>query len=321
MTWIGWQIDYLLLLQNFRDISHHVFDNFFLIVSNLGLPEITFFLLFSIYWCYNKKIGMYMIYCFAFSYMMNIFLKMTACIYRPWILDSRVQPLEEALPSATGYSFPSGHTAGATSCWGSLAIAFWNNKWIRFFSLSIILIVMFSRNYLGVHTPQDIIVSFIVTFGLIYGVKKIFDIIETKKYGFDVFIVVIAILCVLLGLYINFKTYPMDYVDGKLLYDANIPRLSSIARLFNLFGLMFGCYLEMKLLKFDPKKGGVIRKIARVIIGIFILGLIENQFKSFLYATMDHQVAKCLTRFVAGFFLTFLYPCFIKLFDFIILKK
>ena len=46
---------------------------------------------------------------------------------------------------------------------------------------------------------------------------------------------------------------------------------------------MFGCYLEIKILNFDPTKGGIIRKILRVLIGILILVLIENQFKSFLY--------------------------------------
>ena len=320
MSWMSWQIDYLLLLQNFREFSHGIFDNFFLGVSELGLTGITFFILFSVYWCYNKKIGMYMVYCFATAYMMNIFLKMSFCIYRPWLLDAKVHPVEQAVPGATGYSFPSGHTSGGTSTWGSFAVSFWKNKWIRYSSLAVIFLVMLSRNYLGVHTPQDVVVSFLVTFGLVLVVKKIFDIAETKKYGYGVFISIITILLILLGLYVTFKTYPMDYVNGNILYDPSSQKLSNVARLFNLFGLMFGCYLEMKVLKFDPKVGGIIRKIARLAIGIFILTLIEGQFKGFLEGCMDHQIAKCLDRFIAGFFLTFLYPCFIKFNEFIISK-
>ena len=62
MNWMSWQINYLLLLQNFRDFSNHIFDNFFILVSKIGLMEIILVLLFVVYWCYNKKIGMYMIY-------------------------------------------------------------------------------------------------------------------------------------------------------------------------------------------------------------------------------------------------------------------
>ena len=147
--------------------------------------------------------------------MMNIFLKMTACIYRPYFLDSRLVPLEHP----TGYSFPSGHTARVTSCFGSFAFVFWKNKWIRYSSIVIIFLVMFSRNYLGVHTPQDVIVSFIITFLLVFIIKRIFDIAKTKKYGFFVLTFVTTILCILLIVYLNFKTYPIDYINGKIVYD------------------------------------------------------------------------------------------------------
>ena len=40
-------------------------------------------------------------------------LKITFRIPRPWVLDPLFEPVESAIEGATGYSFPSGHTAAA----------------------------------------------------------------------------------------------------------------------------------------------------------------------------------------------------------------
>ena len=111
MSWLGWQIDYLLFLQNFRDLSHHIFDNFFLTITLFGQIFIPMSIICLIYWCINKKTGFYVLSTYLYGFLVNIFLKTTACIYRPWLLDSRVKPLTQAIAGATGYSFPSGHTS------------------------------------------------------------------------------------------------------------------------------------------------------------------------------------------------------------------
>ena len=321
MNWFGWQIDYLLFLQNFRDLTNHIFDNFFFTMSDFGIATVTYFLLFGVYWCVNKKIGSFMINCFALSYMANIFLKLTFCIYRPWIIDSRVKPLEKAFLTAPGYSFPSGHTAGATSCWGSFAASYWNNKIIRYSSLAIILLVMLSRNYLGVHTPQDVIVSFVVGIAFIIGIKKLFDFMDKKEDRYGYFIVFAFITVILFGLYIYFKPYPIDFVNGELLYDPTGVKLSSIARIFNLFGLIFGCYLELKLINFKAEHGGIIEKICRLGLGLYILNLLDLNLADILGGFVDYQAGKCAAYFILGLFPTFIYPCFIKLFEKLTLKK
>ena len=52
----------------------------------------------------------------------NGFLKVTACVYRPWIRDARIVPDSAALAEATGYSFPSGHSMNGASLYGGGAI-------------------------------------------------------------------------------------------------------------------------------------------------------------------------------------------------------
>lgn len=320
MNWIAWQIDYLLLLQNFREITHHIFDSFFLFVTNFGVGEITLVLLFGIYWCVNKKAGIYMLHCYTISYLMNIFLKMSFCIYRPWILDSRIHPLKEALGWAQGYSFPSGHTSGVVSTWGSLAASFWKNKWVRYISIFTIFAVMLSRNYLGVHTPQDVIVSFFVTVFILFAVKRLFERIEKNKEHYSYFIVTITLSCLALGLYVYLKNYPIDYANGIMLYNPYPEQLRSITRIFNLFGLMFGCFLEQHFVNFNPEKGGAIEKILRLVIGLLLYHSIENYGIMFLANFFDFQISKCIMLFISGLFVTLLYPLLMQYIQNLIVK-
>ena len=70
----------------------------------------------------DKKLGKYLFISFAGSNLIASFAKMFACINRPWILDSRVQPVKDALPSAQGYSFTSGHTTNGTVIFAGTAL-------------------------------------------------------------------------------------------------------------------------------------------------------------------------------------------------------
>lgn len=69
--------------------------------------------------------------------------------------------MEEAVAGAGGYSMPSGHTARTAATWGVAGYSAWKKalRGIAAFCLSIVAVVMFSRNYLGVHTPQDVFVA------------------------------------------------------------------------------------------------------------------------------------------------------------------
>ncbi|MCD8378353.1 MAG: hypothetical protein LUB59_06160, partial [Candidatus Gastranaerophilales bacterium] len=64
MNWLGWQIDYLLLLQNFRELTGHIFDSFFLVITMFGEVYIPLVTIAFLYWCLNKKIGVYMLWCY-----------------------------------------------------------------------------------------------------------------------------------------------------------------------------------------------------------------------------------------------------------------
>ncbi|MEG1990419.1 MAG: phosphatase PAP2 family protein [Clostridia bacterium] len=100
------------------------------------------------------------------------------------IIFTRQRPINLMLVKEAGYSFPSGHAMTSIAFYGLLI--YFSNKYmknkyikniIKFVLTLLIILIGFSRLYLGVHYPSDVIAGFIL--GYIY--LKLF-ILSMKKY-------------------------------------------------------------------------------------------------------------------------------------------
>lgn len=66
----------------------------------------------------------------------------------------------------SGYSFPSGHAMASAALGLAIAVALWNSRWRWWgtgFATAYVLFVGFSRLYLGVHYPSDVIAGWLVS--------------------------------------------------------------------------------------------------------------------------------------------------------------
>ena len=126
-----------------------------------------------IMWCINKRYGYRFLGIFMLGSFLQQALKAAFMIPRPWIIDPTFQAVANAIPAASGYSFPSGHTLTACITLGGLAMLI-KKKWAYACALILTLLVAFSRMYLGVHTLLDVSVGFLlgvlvlVFFGLMF---------------------------------------------------------------------------------------------------------------------------------------------------------
>lgn len=148
------------LLKAIATIRSPFLDQIVNIVTHLG--DETFFTVIGmfVFWCVNKKWGYRFMILGLSGTALNQLLKAIFLIPRPWVLDPSFSIVEAAREAADGYSFPSGHTQSAAAVFGTLAV--WlNKKWSTALCIALILLVGFSRMYLGVHTPLDVDVSLI----------------------------------------------------------------------------------------------------------------------------------------------------------------
>lgn len=139
-------------------------DIFFQAVTWIGQELFVVAVICWLFWCADKKLAYSLGFAYFFSGLLVQGLKIAFRVPRPWILDPGFLPVASAMPGATGYSFPSGHTQSVTAMFGTLAFHLKKPR-LKVLCFGVIAAVMLSRMYLGVHTPADVGVSFLLTLG------------------------------------------------------------------------------------------------------------------------------------------------------------
>lgn len=218
---------FLYLLEKIRN---PVFDFFFSLITHIG--EETVFLVIAIlfFWCINKREGYYILITGLVGTLVNQFLKLVCKVRRPWVKDPSFTIVESAKEQATGYSFPSGHTQNVAGTFGAIG-AYCSKKWIRISAIVVIVLVSFSRMYLGVHTPWDVLASLGIAAVLIFGLYPLFKNEERFNKAMPYIVAVSFILSFAFIMYVL-------YAPGYTFSDVNYK--SAMKNAYTLFGCTLG---------------------------------------------------------------------------------
>ena len=159
----------LAILEAIQGIKCGFLDVFFPIFTRIGGDKGLFWIIIAVIaLCFKKtrKMGICMVLAIIFgSLMCNVTIKPIVARPRPFTYPHAMLGVDDLLiKKPSEFSFPSGHT---TSCFAAATAIFLHNKKWGIGALVIAALVGFSRMYLYVHFPTDVLVGVIV--GLIAG--------------------------------------------------------------------------------------------------------------------------------------------------------
>ncbi len=228
-----------------------------------------------VFWCIDKKCGYFMLALGFVGTVINQFLKIIFRIPRPWVLDPKFKPVESAIADAGGFSFPSGHTQNVFATFGGVFA--WTKKvWLKVICVVMIVLVAFSRMYLGVHTPLDVGVSCVAGILLLAVLYPVFRSVEehpNRMYGF---IAALALLTLAFFLYSFLWPFP-DWMYAEEHF-VNITEARHNASILTgaLVGMTIGYTLDLNKIRFRTEAKWW-AQILKVVIGLVLtLAIIEG---------------------------------------------
>ena len=298
-------MEFLYFLENLRQ---PVLDKIMLFITHGG--EETVFMLISMFvlWCVNKYEGYYLLFVGFIGTQLNQLLKVTFRIDRPWIKDPNFKAIEAAIPEATGYSFPSGHTQSSIGTFGSLAR--WNkNTPLHIVSMALCILIPFSRMYLGVHTPKDVLVSAVIALLLVFTLYPLINTLKNNPKKMRIMIALMIIWCIAQVLFMELYPFPKS-ADSEQLY-------SGLKNAYKMLGAVTGMLvvyeLDIRYINFQTKAAWW-AQFLKLILGIALtLGVKEICY--FVFGFLPHDAAsRAFSYFFMVIFAGAVWPLTFKFF-------
>ena len=224
-------------------------------ITILGEETLVILLVVAFWFAVDSKLARKVFFVTICSTGLNGIVKNIAKVPRPF--DKGITPVRQE--TATGYSFPSGHTQNFTTYSTLFAIQY-KKKWLTILAAVLIPLVAFSRLYLGVHYPSDVVVGVAFGVGMAFLGNYLFNRIEDER---KLYLAVLAI-------FVPFIIYFFIVANERF------------ADFFKVFGMMGG----LTLIAFLQKDGDGIdysvvwwKKLLRIVIGVAIAFALKEGLK------------------------------------------
>lgn len=241
-----WKILELLdkLESDFFTFINWIITDFF---GNIFLVAI----LMIIYWFVDKKKGKHIAFVLAISMCLNNFIKGLFNRTRPFVDRPDLRKLDLAKDGAHGTSFPSGHSMNSASLYTGATFAINNKKynWLKVVFIVMIFLVGFTRLYLGVHFPTDVLFGIILGCGVTY----LLMVFQEKFPKYNIYLYLATLILFLPCLF--FEQFGRSFMKSYGM----------------LVGFFFANILEEKYVNFDTCVSFK-TKLIRLAIGIVIVG-------------------------------------------------
>lgn len=281
-------MEFLYLLEKLRVPG---LNEFMLAITEFGSETAFLAVALILFWCVDKRQGYYIMSVGFVGTIANQFLKLACRVPRPWVLDENFTILEQAREGATGYSFPSGHTQNSVGTFGGVAYTA-KNKAVRWVCIALSVLVPFSRMYVGVHTPKDVLVAAAMALVLIFVLRPL--VYRADGKGMKLLIPVMIAVSLAFLAYVEFWPFPED-MDA---YNLEHGYQNAYTLLGALLGVSLAYVVDEKKLHFKVEAIWW-AQILKVVLGLAIVLLVKSGLKAPLNALFGgHMIARAVRYFL-----------------------
>ena len=165
------------ILKWIQSFANDFLDGAFIAITIVGETVFLTALLTVLYWCGDREKGACVAFTLLVGLCLNTGLKAWVQAPRP-IGHPDIRTLRPE--TATGSSFPSGHTQGVSTTAFALAGRFPRRRWYLLAGVVTVLVAL-SRLYLGVHWPKDVLVGALLGFFTAWICGRLWDRISRKE--------------------------------------------------------------------------------------------------------------------------------------------
>lgn len=254
------------LLYFFEGLRRPWLDGIMLGLTTLG-DEIGFLALALIlFWCVDKRRAYYLMSVGFIGTVASQFLKILCRIPRPWVRDPDFTIVEAARAGAGGYSFPSGHSQSSVGTFGSIAMTT-GRKWLRTICVCLCILIPVSRMYLGVHTPQDVLVGSALSLALLLALRPM--ILHARQKELNLLFAGLVLLAAAYTAYIQLYPFPSG-TDPENLASA---RENAYTLLGAIAAMAVVCQVDERWLRFStqaPPAAQIVKAVGGILLALVV---------------------------------------------------
>ncbi len=258
----------------------------------LGSEEFFLIVLPVLYWSVDSALGFRVALMLVVTGGINDILKLGMAGPRPYWVSAQVKPFS----AETSFGVPSGHAQVATGIWGTLA-GNYKKTWGWVVACAVIFLIGFSRMYLGVHFPHDVLFGWILgiitlwAFSTFWG--RVQSVITNMSMSGQILLAFgISLVFILLGYLMKTSqadfVMPADWITNARRSGAE-PDPVSLNGIITTAATLFGIGAGAAWMNQYQASGSIKKRVLRYIIGLvgilifwFLLGAIFPRGESLI---------------------------------------